>query len=281
MAKASRGLKKIIMVDDVSFSLLMGKNALKDFYDVYTVQSVEAMFHLLEKIKPDLILLDVNMPGTDGFEGIKKLKADERYAEIPVIFLTAKSDKNSIIKGISLGAVDHVPKPFSAPLLLERIDYALNPDKRRTISIFGDEEETPDDNRLSLLAVDDSPSMLKSLHYALRERYKVYTLQNGDKVADFLKKKTPNMFLLDYRMPGLSGFDLIPIIREFPEHKETPIIFITSEGMIDLFSTAMYLGAADFVVKPFNTTILIEKIEKHIHPKTEGEDEEEEHGDVP
>jgi len=117
MARASRGLKKIIVVDDVNFSLMMTKTALKNYYDVYPVQSVEALFNLLEKITVDLILMDVNMPGIDGFEGIKQLKADERYAEIPVIFLTSKSDKSSIVKGISLGAVDHVPKPFSAPLL--------------------------------------------------------------------------------------------------------------------------------------------------------------------
>jgi len=156
---------------------------------------------------------------------------------------------------------------------VERIDYALNPEKRRTVSTHADDDaDDVNDGRLSILAVDDTPSMLKSLHYALCDRYKVYTMQNPAKVKDFLKKKTPNLFLLDYKMPGMSGFDLIPIIREYPEHKETPIIFITSEGTIDHFTTAMYLGAADFVVKPFNTTILVDKIEKHIHPKQKEED---------
>ena len=112
---------KIILVDDSEIVLDQGKAMLKTFYRVYTARSASILFEILEDSIPDLILLDIIMPDIDGFETIKLLKADERYKDIPVIFLTAKDDLDSEIMGLSLGAVDYVLKPFSGPLLHKRI----------------------------------------------------------------------------------------------------------------------------------------------------------------
>jgi len=117
--------KKIIIVDDIIANLDQGKNILRTFYEVYPAPSAAKMFEILEKITPDLILLDINMPEMNGYEAIKKLKSDERYTGIPVIFLTALTDSNSEVEGFDLGAVDYVTKPFSAPMLLKRIEKEL------------------------------------------------------------------------------------------------------------------------------------------------------------
>jgi CheY-like chemotaxis protein len=118
--------------------------------------------------------------------------------------------------------------------------------------------------KMRVLAVDDSPTMLKSIISTLKDQYKVFTLSNPMQVERFLKQITPELFLLDYKMPDLNGFELIPIIRSFDEHKDTPIIFLTSMGTIDLVSTAAMLGACDFLVKPFDPYTLHDKIAKHI-----------------
>jgi putative two-component system response regulator len=116
---------KIILVDDIAANLDQGRNMLKTFHSIYPAQSAAKLFEILENVIPDLILLDINMPEMSGYEAIKKLKADERYANIPVIFLTAKNDDESELEGLELGAVDYMPKPFSAPLLLKRIENHL------------------------------------------------------------------------------------------------------------------------------------------------------------
>jgi putative two-component system response regulator len=118
--------KKIILVDDNAANLLTGKNALMEEYDVYTLASGEKLFNLLQKISlPDLILLDIEMPGMNGYEVIDVLKKDPITAEIPVIFLTSWSDPGTEIDGLNLGAVDYISKPFSPPLLLKRIENHL------------------------------------------------------------------------------------------------------------------------------------------------------------
>jgi len=117
--------KIIFIVDDKETNLSVAKDALKDQYRVLNALSAARMFNLLEKITPDLILLDIEMPDMNGYEAIKRLKADERFASIPVIFLTAKIDEKSEQTGFDLGAADYMSKPFSAPLLLKRIEHQL------------------------------------------------------------------------------------------------------------------------------------------------------------
>jgi putative two-component system response regulator len=114
--------KRIIIVDDNIANLTIAKNILKPYYEVFIAPSSEKLFLCLENFIPDLILLDVEMPLVNGFEIIKLLKDRGSYADIPVIFLTAKHDEISELKGLSLGAVDYIYKPFSAPLLLKRLE---------------------------------------------------------------------------------------------------------------------------------------------------------------
>ena len=252
--------RKIMLVDDDVSSRKQGRAVLKDLYEVYPLPSAHKMFELLEQFLPDLILLDIQMPVVDGFKTIERLKNDRRFAHIPVFFLTAANDKESVIRGGGLGAAGFVTKPFSAGDLYNRIENCLN------ASTAGEtiKSEQPSGEKPVILAIDDAPDVLKSVHAMLRDRYKVYTLPKPEKLKEFLQKTTPDLFLLDFQMPALCGFDLIPIIRGFPEHKDTPIIFLTSEGTIDNLTVAVSLGACDFIVKPFESEVIKEKIAKHI-----------------
>jgi putative two-component system response regulator len=114
-----------MLVDDNITNLTVGKNTLIDKYDVFTIPSGEKLFKMLEKVIPEMILLDVEMPEMNGYEVIKILKKHEKTAHIPVIFVTAKNDDGSELEGLSLGAIDYITKPFSPPLLLKRIEVHL------------------------------------------------------------------------------------------------------------------------------------------------------------
>jgi putative two-component system response regulator len=116
---------KIILVDDNPANLRAGKNVLSEKYEVYTAPSAAKLFELLEDIKPAMILLDIEMPGKDGYETIQALKANEETEEIPVIFITGKTDTDDELKGLDLGAIDYITKPFVPPLLLKRIEVHL------------------------------------------------------------------------------------------------------------------------------------------------------------
>jgi len=121
--------KIILVVDDNATNLAVAEKTLENNYLVITLSSAVKMFAALEKIKPDLILLDINMPETDGFEAIKRLKSNDLYSEIPVIFLTGHSETEIEARGIELGAVDFIIKPFSVPVLVNRIKNHLHIDE--------------------------------------------------------------------------------------------------------------------------------------------------------
>ena len=119
-------MKTIFVVDDNNVNLLSADDALSKHYRVFTMPSAASMFELLEDIRPDLILLDILMPEMDGFEVLKLLRANVNYADVPVIFLTSRTDASTESLGFELGAVDFISKPFSRPVLLNRIKAHLN-----------------------------------------------------------------------------------------------------------------------------------------------------------
>jgi signal transduction histidine kinase len=118
-------IKKIIIVDDNVENLTAIKSTIKELYEAYPCTSAIKMFELLEHIKPDLILLDVEMPVMDGYEAAKKLKSNDKFKDIPIIFLTSMDDAESEMEGLNIGAVDYIHKPFVAPLLIQRIKTHL------------------------------------------------------------------------------------------------------------------------------------------------------------
>jgi putative two-component system response regulator len=121
--------KTIFVVDDNGTNLSMAEDVLENQYRVMTLTSAVKMFAMLEKVKPDLILLDIEMPEMTGFEAMKRLKTMDSHSEIPVIFLTGLTDKTNEAYGIELGAVDFITKPFSEPVLLNRIRNHLHIDE--------------------------------------------------------------------------------------------------------------------------------------------------------
>lgn len=116
---------RILAVDDNSINLATIEQELRGSYEVITVNSGIRAIQYLRTAKPDLILLDIQMALKDGIETLKEIRALENGATIPVIMLTAKQDKESIIECSKLGALDYVLKPFNAKNLQERIVRSL------------------------------------------------------------------------------------------------------------------------------------------------------------
>ncbi len=117
---------KIMIIDDNVTNLNIARMALDQHYEVLLIPSGEKALKLFERITPDLILLDVDMPGMSGFDVIRQIKQSTLPVHnVPVIFVTAKDDSTSEFDGLNLGAVDYITKPFSFPLLLKRVQLHL------------------------------------------------------------------------------------------------------------------------------------------------------------
>ncbi|MBF0589583.1 MAG: response regulator [Magnetococcales bacterium] len=116
---------RILAVDDVPSNIKALVTQLRDAYRISVATSGQQALDVARNKKPDLILLDVMMPGMDGYEVCRHLKADEATREIPVIFVTGKSDVADETRGLGLGAVDYITKPISLPIVQARIRTQL------------------------------------------------------------------------------------------------------------------------------------------------------------
>ncbi|MBN1968773.1 MAG: response regulator [Candidatus Delongbacteria bacterium] len=125
---------RILIVDDVTNNIQVLGQMLKEFrYNINIANNGVQALEVLSKTMPDLILLDVMMPEMDGYETIKHIRSNEKYRDIPVIFLTAKSEPEDVAKGFELGAVDYVTKPFNAIELMARVKNHLELKEAREI----------------------------------------------------------------------------------------------------------------------------------------------------
>jgi len=121
-------MKTIFVVDDSDTCLSKVEDVLENQYYVITLPSAARMFAMLEKVMPDLILLDISMPEMDGYTALSLLKKNEKTANIPIIFLTGQADALVEAQSFDSGVIDFIVKPFSALVLLTRIKTHIDID---------------------------------------------------------------------------------------------------------------------------------------------------------
>lgn len=240
--------------------------------DMDAIRSLDSMITLLEDMRYDRFIVDFHAIIDAYRQGNWRLAAThtQRVSEDFNRFCSRISLAKEKAQSLDAALREKYNDPDGKLSLKEFI--GLIDEEKAGRHVDGEEadrkaDEEKDDSKPLILAVDDSPSILKSVESVLSNDYQVLMLVKPAMLEKILRQKTPDLFLLDYNMPELNGFELVPIIKSFEEHKETPIIFLTSEGTIDNVTAALALGASDFVVKPFIPNVLREKIKKHISRK--------------
>ena len=207
----------IFFVDDNPVNLNIGKNILQEKYTVVTIPTGDKLMFALQKTKPDLILLDVEMPGMNGYEIIKKIKSDPQTSEIPVIFLTMKNNPEDEFLGLSLGAVDYITKPFSPPLLLKRIElHLLLQSQKNELRIFNENLSKTIKTRTNDIAQLQNAVILWSAE--MIEFRDEETGQHVERVQKYLEVLIRKMENTEQYAEELAGWDIDAFIKSAPLH---------------------------------------------------------------
>lgn len=172
----------LVVEDDVAIRDMLCFSLKHSGFECMPVRDGEQGLALINEQKPDLILLDWMLPGIDGIEFIRRLRANEFMANIPVIMLTAKGESDDLVKGLSVGADDYINKPFSPPELVARMKAVLrrsNPTEateKEELQIAGlvlntkSHRVTVDEKRLTL-----GPTEFRLLHFFMRNPERAYS----------------------------------------------------------------------------------------------------------
>jgi putative two-component system response regulator len=207
----------IFLVDDNVLYLNTGKAALQGKYTVITIPSGEKLLPLLKNNKPDLILLDVVMPGLSGYDTIRLIKENPETADIPVIFLTGKNETESELLGLSLGAVDYIYKPFSKSILLKRIELHLLLQKQK--------EELLDYSDNLLRMVKERTNDISNLQNGIItwaadmiEFRDEITGEHVDRVQKYLKLLFDSMQKIESFAAEMASWDIEAFLKSAPLH---------------------------------------------------------------
>jgi len=220
---------RILVVDDTPANIQALAAILKERgYQISVATNGQQALDALSRVQPDLILLDVMMPGLDGFETCRRLKAAEQWRQIPVIFLTAKTDTADIVQGFELGAVDYVAKPFNAHELLARVNTHLTIDELRR-SLAGKNAE------------------LARAHELVRRAFGRYV---SEAVAASILQSPEGLELggeereVTILMSDLRGFTALA--ARLPPHEVIEFLNVYLEAMVDVISR--YEGTIDEII---------------------------------
>ena len=204
--------KRVLVVDDdPSIRELLARYLAREGFTVFEAENGQKGIELAENEKPDVIILDVMMPGTDGWSVLEHLKSHASLSSIPVIMLTMVDDRS---RGYALGAMHFLNKPVNWSSLYQVINDTLG--KRHS-------------RENAVLVVDDDSESRNLLRLSLeKEGWLVDEARNGKHAIEAIQNRTPSLILLDLMMPEMDGFEFVDEIRSKHNLADIPIIVLTA-----------------------------------------------------
>lgn len=272
--------RRVLVIDDDPTNVEVLKTQLEHVgFEVWKASDGKEAFDVVNGYTVDLILCDVMMPLVDGYTFAMRMRERENLKNIPLIFVSAKTQKADIVKGYQAGAVDYLTKPVESDELLFKVNAIINTQQHRAAyragAVIGQPDtfyETDEDkehqftvaqrgNGEKILVVDDEPINVEVIKTHLTQyNYQVVTASDGLKALELLEREKPELVLLDLMMPKMSGFKLCKIIRREKGLTDLPIIMLTAKSNLYDKIYGLNIGASDYLVKPFDKEELLTRI---------------------
>ncbi len=243
---------KILAVDDNPINLkLLSRALINSDYEIHTASSGEEALRIARQVHPDLILLDVIMPGMSGYEVCKKLQENEQTAYIPVIFLSAKNEAVDKAKGLSLGAVDYLTKPFNPLEINARVRTHLSARRSTILLLRKNQELTETINELQK-QLDKQIKGQKAINYLHKISSTTFHIVQ-DSIELYMASKSENLPVTTVHIPVFEGPELVVVLSLHGFEKEYPTLIV--EHLVQKFVEGFFKGLATDALK-VNESIL-------------------------
>jgi two-component system cell cycle response regulator len=255
----------ILVVEDNPTNLKLIKSLLGiGKYEVFEAMDALTGIQLAQLHKPDLILMDIQLPGMDGLTATRELKKDPALKDIPVVAITAHAMQGDDKKALDAGCTGYITKPLDTRSFMEKIPQFL--DKHKIIQKAP--EQADYGYRRKIMIVDDEPVNIKVLEAKLPpNEYEVIRATSGKEAVEKVPETYPEVILLDIMMPEMDGYEVSKRLKADPNTRHIPIIIVTALTETKDKVKALDAGAEEFITKPVNSSELIARIKSMLRLK--------------
>jgi two-component system cell cycle response regulator len=272
---------QILVVDDVPANVkLLEAKLTSEYYEVLTAVDGFDALEKAKKYKPDIILLDVMMPGMDGFEACQKLKADPDLSHIPVVMVTALSEKSDRLKGLESGADDFITKPINDTALFARVKSLIRIktllDELRLRDATGiemgiDVNESnsfvADVSGAKILLIDDDDVQSKQVVLKLNEIYDTHLVDDPEKAFDCAKYGNFDAIIISTLLMDADGLRLASHIKSQEETRNVPSLVLVDEDDKHVMLKALEMGISDYITVPVDKNEMAVRVRTQVRRK--------------
>lgn len=254
---AQRDAQRVLVVDDdPEIQLLLGTVLGNADVQVESADSAAAARDLIGRERFDLIILDLLLPDGDGRQLLLTLRDEPRNAATPVLVLSAKLGAHARNESLALGARGFLEKPFDPEALAAAVLAQLG---GRSESVAG---TRPGDGRVVVIVEDDELVAAILKHRLEREGFAIRHYTNGTVALAAMASADFALAVMDVKIPGLDGFQLLEQLRAQPRTAHIPVIMLTALGGERDVVRGLELGANDYVIKPFSPVELMARVHR-------------------
>lgn len=273
---------RILIVDDIVVNIKVLEAKLRaEYYEVLSAASGPEGLEIARTQYPDLILLDVMMPGMDGFEVCRRLKAEPATAHIPVVMLTALDGVEDRIKGLEAGADDFLTKPIDETALLARIrnlvrlkltrdELRVRQDTVNSLADIAPVIASEVEGTRSILLLEDLDSSAQRVTQALKHSLDVDVIhvRNAQQAFAAMVNAAPDLIILTLTSQSFDGLRVCSQIRSLDFLRQVPLLVVGEEVQKDVLIRALDLGVNDYLLRPIDRNELIARVTTQFRWKT-------------
>ncbi len=271
---------RVLVVDDVGSNLRLLEAKLRaEYFEVLTAQNGEAALELAHAARPDIVLLDVVMPGMDGYEVCQRLKRDPETEHIPIVMITALGDKRAKLKGLEAGADDFLMKPPEDVALFARVrslvrlkvlvdELRLRDETSRRLGVVKAEESREDVGLGGTIVVfNDDASVASDIASDLGDKHDVRlsSVEGGEPRLD--AAVDADLLIVDLRSRAFDPLRLCSLIRSSEDLRQTPILVVCAPQETQKLVRALELGVNDYVHEPIDPSELQLRVRTQLRRK--------------
>ena len=255
---------RVLVVDDIKANVKLLEAKLKaEYYDVLTAFNGEDALKIIEEEHPDIVLLDVMMPGMDGFEVCQAIRSNPKIAHIPVVLVTALDQSQDRVQGLKAGADDFLTKPVNDIALCARVkslvrlkmmtdELMLRQSTGEQMGLVQKEEDVTKDQSGRILVIEDRRVAAQQVSLTLSDNCDVVVESDEQEVLIKVRSDEYDVIIVSLDLQESDGLRLCSQLRTIEATRGTPILAISDEGEMKRLLRGLDLGVNDYVTRPLD-----------------------------